>query len=142
VSGEAVTSWKTHPHIDRPSQAQLRRLLEGKSPAIRDLYLGMHRLVLETLPDVASSVDCSDGQIGYGARQHGYDGWGMAAVAPHTKWISPGFLRGTSLEDPDKLLEGTGASVRHIKVRSQDELVARRAALQRLLKGAADLQHR
>ena len=137
-----MASSKKHPHIDRPSEAQLKDQLKDKSPAIRDLYLGMHRLVLETLPDVAYSVDCSDGQIGYGARQYGYDGWGMAAVAPHTKWISLGFLRGTSLDDPEKLLEGTGASVRHIKLRSQDELVARRAAIQQLLKGAADLQHR
>ena len=137
-----MASSKKHPHIDRPSEAQLKDQLKDKSPAIRDLYLGMHRLVLETLPDVAYSVDCSDGQIGYGARQYGYDGWGMAALAPHTKWISLGFLRGTSLDDPEKLLEGTGASVRHIKLRSQDELVAHRAAIQQLLKGAADLQHR
>jgi hypothetical protein len=137
-----VASSKKHPHIDRPSDAQLKDVLKDKPPAIRDLYLGMHRLVLETLPDIAYSVDGSDGQIGYGARQYGYDGWGMAALAPHTKWISLGFLRGTSLDDPGKLLEGTGASVRHVKLRSQDELVARRAALQQLLKGAAGVQHR
>lgn len=137
-----MASTKTHPHIDRPSEAQLRKQVSDKAPAIRDVYLETHRLVVETLPDVAYSVDCSDGQIGYGARQYGYDGWGMAALAPHTKWISLGFLRGSALDDPDKLLEGTGASVRHLKLRSQDELAARRAAIERLLEVAAELQHR
>jgi hypothetical protein len=135
-------SSKTHPHIDRPSEAQLRGVIEGKPPAIRQLYLETHRLVLATLPDLAYSVDCRDGQIGYGARQYGYDGWGMAAIVPYTKWISLGFIRGTALDDPDRLLEGTGTSVRHVKLKSPEQLAATRAAIRRLLKAAARVKHR
>ena len=62
--------------------------------------------MLEAVPRVRYSVDCVDREIGYGARQFGYDGWGMAAVTPYTKWVSVTLLRGALLEDPDGLLEG------------------------------------
>lgn len=134
-----MVSSKTHTHIDHPSDAQLRRLVDGRAVAVRRLYLETHQLVLKTLPDVVFSVDRDDAQIGYGARQYGYNGWGMAALAPYTKWVSLGFVRGIRLDDPDKLLEGTGASVRHIKLRSPEELAERRAAIQRMLKAAVTL---
>ena len=134
-----MPSSKTHTHIDNPSAAQLKRLVDGKSIEVRRLYLETHQLVLKALPDVVFSVDCDDSQIGYGARQYGYDGWGMAALSPYTKWVSLGFIRGARLDDPDGLLEGTGASVRHIKLRSPEELAERRTAIQRLLKAATKL---
>ena len=130
---------KTHTHIDSPSEAQLKRLVDGKAVAVRRLYLETHQLVLKTLPDVVCSVDCDDAQIGYGARQYGYNGWGMAALSPYSQWVSLGFIRGTALDDPDGLLEGTGASVRHIKLRSPEELAERRAAILRMLKAATKL---
>ena len=134
-----MASSKTHAHIDGPSEAQLKRLVAGKSVAVRRLYLETHELVLKTLPDVVFSVDADDAQIGYGMRQYGYDGWGMAALSPYTRWVSLGFIRGARLDDPDGLLEGTGASVRHIKLRSFEELVERRAAIQKMLKAATKL---
>lgn len=130
---------KTHSHIDGPSEAQLKRVVDGKAVAVRRLYLETHQLVLKTLPDVVFSVDCDDAQIGYGARQYGYNGWGMAALSPYTKWVSLGFIRGARLDDPDGLLEGTGASVRHVKLRSPEELAERRAAIQRMLTAATKL---
>ena len=66
---------------------------------VRQLYLNAHRLVLETLPDVVYLVDCQDGQMGYGARQYGYNGWGMAALSAHNKWVSLVFMRGADLEE-------------------------------------------
>jgi hypothetical protein len=136
VRGDDMSPTNTHAHIDRPSDAQLKEAVKGKPAEIRQLYLHAHRLVLDTLPDLVYSVDCDDGQIGYGMKQYGYNGWGLAALAPHTKWISLGFLRGTALDDPDRLLEGTGSSVRHIKLRSLEQLTERRTAIRRLLEAA------
>lgn len=131
-----MAAQKTNPHIDQPTEAELQALIAGAPPALQTLYLELHRLVLETVPDVKYSVDCKDRQIGYGAHQYGYNGWGMAAVAPYTKWVSLGFLSGAALDDPEGLLEGSGAAVRHVKFRSPEELSARREAVQRLLRGA------
>jgi len=77
--------------------------------------------------------------IGYGARQYGYDGWGTAALAPHSKWVSLIFIRGAALGDPDGLLEGTGMSVRRVKLGSPGEFSQRRDAIKSLLQAAADL---
>jgi hypothetical protein len=131
-----MASGKTHPHIDGPSEADLGRLIEGRPSAIRELYLDAHRLVIGAVPDLEYSVDCHDAEIGYGARQFGYDGWGMAAITPYQKWVSLAFVRATSLDDPEGLLEGTGSTMRHIKLRSREELAKRREAIRRLLEEA------
>ena len=134
-----MASSGTHPQIEMPSEAELSRLVESKRPTVRQVYLDTHRLVLEAVPDIRYAVDTVDAQIGYGARQFGYDGWGMAALAPYTNWVSLALLRGAELDDPDGLLEGTGRSVRHVKVRSTEQLAERREAIKRLLEAAARL---
>jgi len=127
----------THPHADMPSSDQLAGLILEKQPAHQELYLETHRLVLDAVPELHYSVDLHDATIGYGARQFGYDGWGMAALAPHKGWVSLILFRGAVLDDPDGLLEGTGALVRHVKLRSLEDLMARRDSLARLLATAA-----
>ena len=46
------------------------------------------------------------------------------------------------LEDPDGLLEGSGALVRHVKLRSIEELAARRDTLKRLIEAAVSINQR
>ena len=132
-----MSSEQKHPHIEQPTIEQLTGLLENKTPAIRELYLNTHRLVLETLPDVIYSVDCKDAMLGYGARQYGYDGWGMAALAAHSKWVSLMFMHGVDLEDPGKLLEGTGKKMRHVKIHSPEQLEKNRGTLKTFIKLAS-----
>ena len=43
---------------------------------------------------------------------------GYCYVLPYQRWINLGFYQGAGLPDPDGLLEGTGARLRHVKVRS------------------------
>ncbi len=50
------------------------------------------------------------------------------------------FLRGAALPDPEGLLEGTGKSVRHVKVRTVEDL--KRLALKKLIVEAAKLNKR
>jgi hypothetical protein len=51
--------------------------------------------------------------------------------------ITLGFIRGTSLPDPKSLLEGTGKNLRHVKIKSVDDL--KQKGLRELLKSAAAL---
>lgn len=58
--------------------------------------------------------------------------------------VTLGFLKGTSLKDPEKLLEGTGKNLRHVKVRSVKDLG--RKGLVELIRSASrlnrdELQH-
>ena len=39
---------------------------------------------------------------------------------PQKSWVNLGFYQGAQLENLNNLLEGTGKSLRHIKVRSLD----------------------
>ena len=134
-----MSSKGKHPHIEMPSTEQLVDLLQSKTLLVRQLYLDRHQLVLEAVPDVVYSVDCKDGQIGYGARQYGYNGWGMAALSAHNKWVSLFFMRGVDLEDPDGLLEGTGKKMRHVKLRTLEQAEERRSALLSLIEAASRL---
>ena len=46
----------------------------------------------------------------------------VAYVYADVAWVQFGFLTGSSLKDPDGLLEGTGRYVRHIKVRKASDI--------------------
>ncbi len=55
--------------------------------------------------------------------------------------VNVGFFRGAEIADPDRLLEGTGKFMRHVKLRPESEVDA--AALKRLIEIAyADMQER
>ena len=51
-----------------------------------------------------------------------------------------GFMRGAMLRDPEKLLEGTGKYLRHVKLRSVADV--RRPGVRSLLRQAADLNRK
>lgn len=133
-----MTPGAAHPHLEHPIEEQLLENVTNKAPEIQELYLAVHRLVTEALPDVRVSVDCTDGEIGYGAHQYGYDGWGMTAVAPYSRWVTLAFVRGAGLDDPEGLLEGAGTTVRSMKLASLEELDMRRDAIRCLLEAARE----
>ncbi len=133
-----MTATEKHPHIDKASDEQLARLLQEKDPVIRQLYLATHRLLLETLPDVIYSTDCKDGETGYGKRQYGYDGWGMAALSAYTRWVSLTFLHGADLEDSAGLLEGD-KRMRHIRLRLLEQFAQCKGEMRVLIEKAAVL---
>ena len=88
------------------------------------------------MPDVRHEVDLVDGSIGYGARQYGYGGWGMAALQAHKGWVSLFFMQGAELEDAEGVLEGSGRLLRHVKLRSVEALEERSAAIRALVVAA------
>lgn len=135
-----MSSADKHSHIEQPSAEQIGDVLIDVEPELRQVYLEVHRLLLETLPDLTYSIDEVDGVTGYGARQHGYDGWGMAALAAHAKWVSLMFMAGAHLEDPDGVLEGGGKNMRHVKIRSFEHLEQVRGSVRALVETAARLK--
>jgi hypothetical protein len=137
-----MSAEKRHPHIDTATEDQLAEVLHDKSPELREVYLEAHRLMLNTLPEVRFATDCTDGGTGYGASQYGYDAWGLAALMAHSRWVSLAFFRGTDLEDPAGLLEGTGKLVRHVKLRTVDQIAGQREGLRGLIETAARINER
>jgi hypothetical protein len=55
-------------------------------------------------------------------------------IAVYARWVNLGFNRGSQLPDPERLLQGTGNWVRHIRIASAEDLKA--PAIRSLVKAA------
>ena len=98
-----------------------------KAYASFDLYLAdqpaknqkiiraLRRFVKKTAPTLVESVKWSNGCWLKGKAP-------VAYVYSDKEWVQFGFIRGSSLKDPKKLLEGKGQYVRHIKVRKTSDI--------------------
>ena len=65
---------------------------------------------------VRAAVPSHDELVVHGAPWFCIDGEPFCYVVGYTKHVNLGFCEGTGLEDPDGLLEGTGKSMRHVKL--------------------------
>jgi hypothetical protein len=102
--------------------------LKQKSSELGEVAQGLRRLMKKTVPGTTESVNPwkiptfeSNGP--------------MCFFMVGKNHVTFGLLRGTSLPDPAKLLEGTGKNLRHVKLRSVDDL--RKPALKKLIQAAA-----
>jgi len=95
-------------------------LLADYKPAVRDLALQVRMLVRTVLPDAHESVQNGYKTITYGTGQRMSEE--ICYIAPLTSSVNLGFHHGTKLPDPERLLKGTGKSLRHIKIESPAEL--------------------
>lgn len=64
----------------------------------------------------------------------------LAYFMVHAAHVTFGFHRGAALPDPQDLLEGTGKSMRHVKIRTLEDL--ERLGMQELVKAAAKLNRK
>ena len=132
-----------HPHKENPSIEEIREVLESasatKDSEVKDVYLAVHTVMLKALPDLRFSMDMKDGKMGYGAKQYGYDGWGIAGLVAHGKWVNLHFMRGAELEKKasSKALEGKGKQLRHMKFKSTEDVEKKEKILQELLEQAS-----
>jgi len=106
------------------------RYVRRKGAKLGRVANGLRRLVHKTVPGTKESVNPwkiptfeSNGP--------------MCFFTLGKNHVTFGFLRGTALPDPAKLLEGTGKNFRHVKLRSTDDL--RKPALKKLVMAAARL---
>jgi len=101
-----------------------------KSGGIREVAQGLRRLMKKTVPGTRESVNPwkiptfeSNGP--------------MCFFMVGKNHVTFGFLRGTSLPDPEGLLEGEGKNLRHVKLHLMDDLSE--PALKKLIQAAAKL---
>lgn len=79
-------------------------------------------VVLAALPQAEERLQAGYRNIVYGSGQYGSGAMGVAYIAPFKDSVNIGFMRGADLPDPRALLEGTGKQMRHIKVRSPEDV--------------------
>lgn len=101
--------------------------VEGKGVKLAAVAQGLRRLMKSAVPGARESVNPW--------RIPTFESNGpMCFFTVGKNHVTFGFLRGTALADPAGLLEGTGKSLRHVKVRTMEDL--RRPELKRLILGA------
>jgi hypothetical protein len=104
--------------------------VEKKGPKLLAVAEGLRRLVKKTISGCMESVNPW--------RIPTFESNGpMCFFMVGKNHVTFGFLRGTSLPDPGKLLEGTGKNRLHVKLRTVEDL--NRPALKKLIVAAARL---
>jgi len=108
--------------MKHPPPAALIKFLKPYEREVRDLALGLRAVVLdemapcyENIYDAYSAV-----AIGYGTSDRLGDGIFHIAVYP--KGVNLGFNDGASLADPKGILHGKGVRIRHIKIKTPEDL--------------------
>jgi hypothetical protein len=104
-----------------------------KSPELAAVAQGLRQLMRKTVPGTKESVNPWKIPT---FESHGP----MCLFSIGKNHVTFGFLRGTSLPDPAKLLEGTGKNLRHVKLRTPEDL--RKPALKKLIQAAARLNQK
>ncbi len=106
----------------------------AESP-LRPIMKHLRAVVLQVDPDAYEVVRLGDRAATYGVGPKKMSE-GYVYIMPHSRWVNLGFYKGVGLPDPKGLLEGTGAKLRHVKIRSGDE--ARETAVRRLIEAAVN----
>jgi hypothetical protein len=105
----------------RPPDRELLGFLKGYDRPISDLALALREIILEEAPDASESIY----QVYTVAIWFGFSGkmkdmfCYIATCATH---VNLGFPRGSALPDPNRVLEGKGKTMRHIKFAGERDL--------------------
>jgi hypothetical protein len=105
----------------RPPDPQLLGFLDAYDRSIADLALSLREIILEEVPDASESIY----QVYTVAIWFGFSGKMkdmFCYIATNRRHINLGFPRGSTLPDPNGVLEGDGKAMRHIKFESQRDL--------------------
>ncbi len=103
----------------------------GDNPQVEKIVRALRSLVKKVVPGTKETVN----SWGIPAFEKGHPFCFYMAGKSH---VSCGFHYGTSLRDPQKLLEGTGKNLRHVKLFAVQELSQK--GLTELLREAARLK--
>jgi len=105
----------------RPPDPQLLGFLEAYDRNISEIALALREMVLEEAPDASESIY----QVYTVAIWFGYSGKMkdmFCYITTSAGHVNLGFPRGASLPDPNRVLEGNGKTMRHIKFRSPSDV--------------------
>ena len=105
----------------RPPDRQLLNVLVSYDRSVADLVLALREVLLEEAPDAFERMYSNHpSAVWFGSGPKMKDMFCyIAAARTH---VNLGFCRGASLSDPNRVLEGEGKSMRHIKFRSERDV--------------------
>ena len=95
------------------------QLLSMAPESLQPILVALKEIIIQIHPDAIEVVRLGDRAATYGVGPKKMTE-GYVYILPYKSWVNLGFYRGSSLEDPSGLLEGTGKNMRHVKIRSVD----------------------
>jgi hypothetical protein len=107
--------------MTRPPHPQLLAFLDAYDRTIGDLALALREIILEEVPDAAESIyQVYTVAIWFGFSEKMKDMF--CFITTNAGHINLGFPRGATLPDPNRVLEGEGKAIRHIKFKNVEDL--------------------
>lgn len=97
-------------------------LLKSYDRGIQELALALREVVIEELaPCFEYILEVYIISLNYGSSDRMKDS--ICYIGVQKNHINLGFHKGTSLRDPQRILDGTGKQMRHIKIKSISDLL-------------------
>src|SRR6267142_5305600 len=108
--------------MPRRPPPDLIKFLSPYDRAIQKLALSLRTLVLEEMaPCYENIYDAySAVAMGYGTSDRLKDG--VFHIAVYTKHVNLGFNEGATLDDPKGILQGAGNQIRHITIKTPEDI--------------------
>ena len=96
------------------------KVLKYKEQELIDLYVDLRKFILDIHPKSVELLYHTHALTSlYSVSEKMGDGFCLIPI--YTNHLNLGFSKGTLLEDPKQLLQGTGKWMRHIPINSQDD---------------------
>jgi len=99
----------------RDARKAIDAYVQQRNPGLKEVVAAVRRLVKKTVPASAEAVNP------WGVPFFEVNGT-LCFLMVGKQHVSLGFAQGTSLPDPAGLLEGTGKNIRHVKLKTADQV--------------------
>ncbi|MBI3471803.1 MAG: DUF1801 domain-containing protein [Candidatus Solibacter usitatus] len=105
-----------------PPRPEYLKFLSPYGPGITGLALATRALVLEEAPGADELIYDAYNAVATGFSLTGRPSDSFIHIAVYARWVNLGFNRGSQLEDPQRVLQGGGRWIRHIRISSPADL--------------------
>src|SRR6187399_1375593 len=103
--------------LPKAAQGTFKELLAGVEPDLAAIARRLRAMIRAVDADTVETVRLGDNAATYGVGPKKMTD-GYAYIMPKRGYVNLGFYQGAMLKDPDRLLEGTGKGLRHVKIHS------------------------
>ena len=110
----------TMPQMNDTTFGTFADMVEMTPAPLRSITTRLKDLLLLVDPDAVIVVRLGDRAATFGVGPKKMSE-GYCHIIPHKDWVNLGFYQGSALPDPAALLQGTGAKIRHAKLRKLED---------------------
>ena len=103
--------------LPKAAQSTFDELLAGLEPNLAAIARRLRAMIRDVDASTVETVRLGDNAATYGVGPKKLTD-GYAYIMPMRGYVNLGFYQGAVLADPERLLEGTGKGLRHMKIRS------------------------